>query len=166
MLRTYVVRAGDTLSRIAHTNGLNSWRDVYYHPGNAQLRIKRPNPDLIFPGDTLVLPTPAVAAPAVGYRDTPWAHPQAPAVNLFLTPSDLFRLDQIINGPLSRPGDPLRDIERALKALGPAAKESNGIDDLAQKLKKHMEIHAGDWTIKPDVETIAKGLRQLLQKHK
>jgi hypothetical protein len=47
---TYVVKAGDTLSGIAQTNGYKSWRDVYFHPDNQPFRTKRPNPNLIFPG--------------------------------------------------------------------------------------------------------------------
>jgi hypothetical protein len=53
----YTVRRGDTLTRIAAANGLNSWKDLYYHPDNAAFRAKRPNPDRIFPGDELLVPS-------------------------------------------------------------------------------------------------------------
>jgi hypothetical protein len=81
-----------------------------------------------------------------------------------LTPDDLLRIDQILRGPGPWRDDPSRDIEKALKELGPAAKNSNSIDDLAKKIQKHMQIQAGDWTIKPDLGTIGKGLLQLLKK--
>ena len=48
---TYVVRSGDTLSRIASRQGLGSWRPLY----DANPSIK--NPNLIFPGQRLVIPS-------------------------------------------------------------------------------------------------------------
>jgi hypothetical protein len=161
--KTYIVKAGDTLSGIAQTNGYKSWRDIYFHPDNQAFQTKRPNPNLIFPGDTLVLPNVGPSAPAaaaLGWTFNP------SKLNLFLTPNDLFRMDQILKGPGPIPGDPFRDLKKALKELGPAAKNSNGIDDLANKIQKHMQIRAGDWTIKPDLETIGKGLLELLKKLK
>lgn len=56
MARQYVVKSGDTLTRIAAREGYASWRDIYYHPDNTAFRKKRPNPDRIFPGDLLMLP--------------------------------------------------------------------------------------------------------------
>jgi LysM repeat protein len=47
---THVVKKGDTLSGIARRAGLKSWRPIF----NANLSIA--NPDLIFPGQKLVVP--------------------------------------------------------------------------------------------------------------
>ena len=47
----YTVRLGDTLSRIASRHGLSSWQPIY----NANPKIK--NPDLIFVGQELVIPS-------------------------------------------------------------------------------------------------------------
>lgn len=166
MSNTYVVKAGDTLSGIAQTKGYKSWRDIYFHPDNQVFRTKRPNPNLIFPGDTLVLPNTGPSAPppaTPGWTFNP-SNPDPSKVNLFLTPDDLLRIDQIIRGPGPWRDDPSRDIEKALKELGPAAKSSNSIDDLAKKIQKHMQIQAGDWTIKPDLGTIGKGLLELLKR--
>jgi hypothetical protein len=52
----YVIKSGDTLTKIAAQFGFASWRDIYHHPENAAFRRKRPNPDKIFPGDELVIP--------------------------------------------------------------------------------------------------------------
>ena len=48
---TYVVKSGDTLSRIAGRQGLGSWRPLF----DANPSIK--NPDLIFPGQRLDIPS-------------------------------------------------------------------------------------------------------------
>jgi hypothetical protein len=163
---TYVVKAGDTLSGIAQTNGYKSWRDIYFHPDNQAFRTKRPNPNIIFPGDTLILPNAGPSAPpaaAPGWTFNP-SDVDPSKLKLFLTPEDLFRIDQILRGPGPWRDDTSRDIEKALKELGPAAKNSNSIEDLAKKIQSHMQIHAGDWTIKPDLGTIGKGLLELLKK--
>jgi LysM repeat protein len=47
----YTVKLGDTLSRIAHRQGLGSWRPLY----DANSFIK--NPNLIFPGQRLTIPS-------------------------------------------------------------------------------------------------------------
>jgi hypothetical protein len=52
----YVVRSGDYLSKIAGEHGIADWRALYNHPDNAEFRRLRPNPNLIFPGDRLVIP--------------------------------------------------------------------------------------------------------------
>src|SRR4051812_17468978 len=64
----YTVRSGDTLSRIAHAHGFRNWRAIYDHPDNAAFRRLRPNPNLIYPGDVLQIPTvtnPATAHPSL-----------------------------------------------------------------------------------------------------
>jgi N-acetylmuramoyl-L-alanine amidase len=52
----YVVQAGDYLSKIAHQHGFPDWRTIYNHPQNADFRRRRPNPNLIYPGDQLFIP--------------------------------------------------------------------------------------------------------------
>jgi N-acetylmuramoyl-L-alanine amidase len=56
MPERYTVKQGDTLGAIATEHGLASWRDLYDHPDNQELRRLRPNPGLLFPGDTVILP--------------------------------------------------------------------------------------------------------------
>jgi LysM repeat protein len=53
----YTVVKGDNLTFIARKFGVRSWRDIYFHPDNAAFRALRPNPDLIYPGDVLKIPT-------------------------------------------------------------------------------------------------------------
>jgi hypothetical protein len=52
----YNVCQGDYLSKIAHEHGFSDWRTIYNHPQNESFRAKRPNPNVIFPGDRLFLP--------------------------------------------------------------------------------------------------------------
>jgi hypothetical protein len=56
MSNKYTVRAGDCLSSIAAEYGFDDWRAIYDAPANETFRKKRPNPNLIYPGDTLVIP--------------------------------------------------------------------------------------------------------------
>lgn len=52
----YVIKQGDTLSRIARDHKLPSWRTIYDHAQNADFRAKRSNPNLIYPGDEVFVP--------------------------------------------------------------------------------------------------------------
>lgn len=52
----HVVRQGECLSAIAKRYGFASYRIIYDHPDNAELRRARPNPNLLFPGDVIVIP--------------------------------------------------------------------------------------------------------------
>jgi hypothetical protein len=56
MSTAYTVQRGDNLSVIAKRNGLRSWKEIYNDPENADFRRKRPNPNLIFPGDVVMIP--------------------------------------------------------------------------------------------------------------
>ena len=54
MSTPYTVQAGDWLQKIAEEHGFESWRDLYYHPDNAEFRRKRPDPNKIYPGDIIM----------------------------------------------------------------------------------------------------------------
>jgi N-acetylmuramoyl-L-alanine amidase len=58
MGKWYVVKQGDCLSSIAKKYGFTSWKVIYEHAENAGFRNKRPNPNTIFPGDRIFLPSP------------------------------------------------------------------------------------------------------------
>jgi N-acetylmuramoyl-L-alanine amidase len=53
---THVVAQGDSLSSIAKRYGFADYEVIYDHPDNAGFKKKRPNPNLIFPGDRIVIP--------------------------------------------------------------------------------------------------------------
>ncbi|HYO56494.1 PGRP and LysM peptidoglycan-binding domain-containing protein [Archangium sp.] len=58
MSRVYTVKQGECLSSIAYAHGFSSYRSIYEHPENAELRRKRPDPAVIAPGDEIVIPDP------------------------------------------------------------------------------------------------------------
>ncbi|MGO9109819.1 MAG: LysM peptidoglycan-binding domain-containing protein [Thermoguttaceae bacterium] len=63
-MSVYVVKPGDTLSAIARQHGIKSWQELYNDASNTSFRMKRPNPNLIFPGDQINIPDAGRAASA------------------------------------------------------------------------------------------------------
>lgn len=51
-----VVKQGDCLSSIATRYGFSDWQTIYNDPANAGLRAKRPDPNILYPGDNLYIP--------------------------------------------------------------------------------------------------------------
>jgi N-acetylmuramoyl-L-alanine amidase len=58
MATTHNVEQGETLYSIAKKHGFANWRAIYDHPTNEELRIKRPNPQVLQPGDLVQIPDP------------------------------------------------------------------------------------------------------------
>jgi hypothetical protein len=56
MSRVHEVTQGECLSAIAYRHGFTDWRTIYNDPANANFRKHRPNPNIIFPGDEIVIP--------------------------------------------------------------------------------------------------------------
>src|SRR5262245_59177978 len=56
MSKTYTVKQGDYLVKIARENGFVDYRTIWEHPENKQLKEKRKNPSVLFPGDVLFIP--------------------------------------------------------------------------------------------------------------
>jgi hypothetical protein len=81
-------------------------------------------------------------------------------IRLFPTQAELWR---IINPPGAGKTELERQLARALREMGPAeVNRTNNIGELAAKVQRHMEVRVGDYRIKPDLETIGKGLLDLL----
>lgn len=53
---THIVKSGDCLSTIAAQYGFRRWQTIYNAPENDSFRQKRPNPNVIYPGDEVVIP--------------------------------------------------------------------------------------------------------------
>ena len=56
MAESHVVQQGEYLAKIAKQYGFRNWHAIYDYPQNASLRKKRPNPNMLFPGDVLYIP--------------------------------------------------------------------------------------------------------------
>jgi hypothetical protein len=164
MPTTYTVKRGDNLSKIAKSFGYKSWHDIYFDKSNGDFRRLRPDPNLIYPGDTLVLPgkADAPAAPALGGVAIP-----SP---VFVMPGDLPPLGKIWfdippNLKLSQAQlerilgeDQLRDV---LRNLPPTQPQPNAMDELAKKFGKYLSPTVGDYQIKPDYGMLWQTLQAL-----
>ena len=53
----HVVDQGDWISKIANWYGFPKWESIWNDPDNAALREKRPDPNLIYPGDRVYIPS-------------------------------------------------------------------------------------------------------------
>lgn len=56
MPRNHTVAQGECLSVIANKYGFRDYHTIYDDPANADFKSNRPNPDLLFPGDIIVIP--------------------------------------------------------------------------------------------------------------
>lgn len=56
MPTTHTVAKGETLTRIAKQYKYSSWKKIYDHPDNGAFREKRPDPNIIYPGDEIIIP--------------------------------------------------------------------------------------------------------------
>lgn len=56
MAKVHTVKQGENFNLIAKQHNIADWRDIYRHAGNAELRQKRPNPNILQPGDQVVIP--------------------------------------------------------------------------------------------------------------
>ncbi len=65
MATTHIVEQGECLSSIAADYGFADYRTIYNAPENADFRAKRPNPNLIYPGDSLVIPDRATKSASI-----------------------------------------------------------------------------------------------------
>ncbi len=54
--KLHKVAQGESLSGIAKKYGFADWKTIYNHGDNADFKKKRPNPNLIFPGDRINIP--------------------------------------------------------------------------------------------------------------
>ncbi|OUS23956.1 hypothetical protein A9Q99_25715 [Gammaproteobacteria bacterium 45_16_T64] len=53
---THTVQSGECLSSIAIDYGYNDWEKIYNHEDNSHFRSLRPNPNIIFSGDEIIIP--------------------------------------------------------------------------------------------------------------
>src|SRR5262249_31765232 len=56
MPTNHTIQQGECLSSIARSYGFDDWRVIYNDSANAKFKQDHPNPNLIYPGETLVIP--------------------------------------------------------------------------------------------------------------
>lgn len=56
MTKKHIVEQGECMASIAALHGFKNWRLIYDDPANQALRERRPNPNLLFPRDEVVIP--------------------------------------------------------------------------------------------------------------
>jgi N-acetylmuramoyl-L-alanine amidase len=56
MAEYHTVQQGEHVAGIAWDNGFSDYRTIWDHPNNADLKSKRQNPNVLYPGDQLYIP--------------------------------------------------------------------------------------------------------------
>ncbi|MEO6002385.1 MAG: peptidoglycan-binding protein [Opitutus sp.] len=56
MSKTHIVEQGEHLSGIAETYGFHTYKQIWDDPANAKLKEERKNPNVLYPGDSVVIP--------------------------------------------------------------------------------------------------------------
>ena len=56
MAGNYTIQQGDHLAKIAKGFGFSDWQTIWKHPNNAELKNKRQNPYVLYPGDSMYIP--------------------------------------------------------------------------------------------------------------
>jgi len=65
----HTVVQGEHLSSIAKKYGFSSYKTIWDHGQNADLKKKRQNPNVIFPGDRLFIPDKVEKSPGTPKRN-------------------------------------------------------------------------------------------------
>jgi len=68
-MSVHIVSQGECLSSIASANGLR-WPDIWNHPNNAELKRRRKDPNVLFPGDELFVPEKVIKTEAKATEST------------------------------------------------------------------------------------------------
>lgn len=56
MAKTYTIQKGDCVESVSRKFGFGDFRIIYDHPNNAELKQKRPKPNLLVAGDEVFIP--------------------------------------------------------------------------------------------------------------
>jgi N-acetylmuramoyl-L-alanine amidase len=83
-MQPYVVRQGEYLTALAARFGFDA-DEVWQHPQNRELRARRPNPDILAPGDVLHLPAPRLRSVPVRAGSTNRYRARIPTAALRIT---------------------------------------------------------------------------------
>jgi Putative peptidoglycan binding domain/LysM domain len=90
MAGNYTVKQGDHLSKIAKDFGFSDYHTIWDHPNNADLKQKRQNPNVLFPGDTLFIPDRVTREESAATDQRHQYKMHKPKLKLRLTLEDLY----------------------------------------------------------------------------
>ena len=54
--KIHAVKQGDYFAKIAKKYDFSDWRTIYHHAGNAELKQKRLDSNILHPGNKIVIP--------------------------------------------------------------------------------------------------------------
>lgn len=89
----HIVKQGETMSSIAAQHKFGDFKPIFSHPANADLRKKRKDPHILFPGDVVVIPDPRPKTVTKAAGTT----------NKFVAASTQLRLELRLLDPFSKP---------------------------------------------------------------
>lgn len=159
MTKKHTVEQGECMASIAALHGFKNWRLIYDDPANQVLRERRPNPNLLFPRDEVVIPDKQtkLETAATGARHT--FHVRTPV---------LRRLRLIVRDHL---GAPIKNAQYSLQidaATTPIAGVTDADGTLAETIPasaKEATLTVGDlvWklaiaALNPIAKTLDKGV--------
>ena len=119
-MATHTVEQGECLSSIAAAYGMVDWRTIYDHARNADFRKKRPDPNVIYPGDQLFIPAPELKEESGGTEAKHRFSVKATGT--------LFRLRL-----QDETWEPMADVKWKLEVAGQAYEGTTGGDGLIEK---------------------------------
>lgn len=120
MAAYHTVEQGEHLPLIAHKHAFASYLTIWDHPQNAELKEKRQNPNVLFPGDQVFIPDKQVKTEPV---DTEQLH-------RFKVRFPKFMLRLVLKTP---EGEPLRNTECELSVEGETYKLTTDSDGLVEQ---------------------------------
>lgn len=132
----HTVKQGECLVSIARKHGFSDWRTIYDHAENKEFRKKRPNPNVLSPGDVLFVPK---------REEKPLKLQSGKAHKLSVNvPKCEIRLK--VNG---RDGKPLANMKYTMDGVGLHAEgTTSGAGEIAQLVPaatKTALLSIGDW---------------------
>ena len=108
---THTVQAGEYMELIAKQAGFSDYKVIYDDASNAAFKAARPNPDILFPGDKVIIPDRDPGADAAATDKKHKYVLKEPKLTL-----DVY---------LRRNGKPLKNLDYTLKFKAPDGKTRN-----------------------------------------
>jgi N-acetylmuramoyl-L-alanine amidase len=115
----HVVEEGECLSSLAKRFGFRLWRTIYDDPANAALRQARPDPNVLAPGDVVIIPDKEARseAAATGARHTYFVATSHTMLRIVLADIEPRRYRLTVEGDVFEGAFPASGlIERAIRS--------------------------------------------------